>query len=182
MEPILVGLIAGIFIGTILVGIAWMIIGTRIIKAPPKPPSPMPFIFCAIGSAVLLVFAVVALGYSIYFINSSQPTMATVISIRESKDKNGNVTTYPIYEYSDAAGTKHQDTPNMSGGRTFIVGSQIPVRFLRTSPAESRIDFFAYHWLTPAMLAFLSVVLAAVSVALRWNYRRLTSAKSEISK
>jgi hypothetical protein len=182
MDEFVIGMIVGIIIGVVLASVVWLKIGPRVFKAPPKPPSPLPFIFCGIGSVASLVCAVAAIAYSIYFIKSSQPATATIVELRESRDKDGNLTIYPIYEYSDTNGNKYQDTPNMSDGRRFVVGSQIPVRFLRSSPSESRIDYFSYHWLLPILMAFFSAGLAAASFVLRWNYRRLTSIKPETSK
>ena len=168
----IVALVAGAMIG-FMVGVT---VGLRTaIKAVRQPATPLPAVLCSICAGVTLLAAIGTSVYSTYFLFGSLPTNATVIDVREQKDSEGHVSRFPVYRYTDASGTEHRDTTSSSDGREFAVGDIIPVRYLRSSPAESRIDYFSYHWLLPIFLAASSVVTAAIGAALYWNYKRKKS-------
>ena len=133
-----------------------------------RPVSPMPWILCLIGSGVFLLSAAGASIYSIYFLSGSIQTKAIVTEIVERKDDDGHLRRTPVYAYKDATGKEFNDRSNTGDGREFMVGDTIPIRYLKTSPHESRIDYFSYHWFLPIFMSILSVVLGGLGFGLRW--------------
>jgi|GEM_PF-967820 len=130
--------------------------------------SPIPWIMCLIGSGVFLLTAVGASIYSIYFLSSSIQTKAIITEIIERNDHEGHLRLTPVYTYKDATGKEFTDRSNTGDGREFEVGDTIPIRYLKTSPHESRIDYFSHHWFLPIFMVILSVVLGGLGFGLRW--------------
>ena len=137
-------------------------------------PSPIPGILCIVGSFLMVVASVGSSIYSLYFINNSVQTEATVNEIREKKDDEGNISRYPVYSYFDSSGQQFSDTTSMSDGREYKVGDKIPIRYLLKNPHNSRIDLFSHHWFLSIFFGFGTIVLAAVGSVLYWNYKRKT--------
>ena len=175
----IIALVAGVMIG-FMIGVT---VGLRTaIRAVRQPPTPIPAVLCFICAAITLLAAIGTSIYSAYFLYASLPTTATIVEVREQKDSEGHFSRFPVYRYADTNGTEHRDTTSTSDGREFAVGDIIPIRYLRSSPGESRIDYFSYHWLLPILLAAVSPVTAAIGGALLWNYKRQKrSSPDEIS-
>ena len=133
-----------------------------------RPMSPIPWILCFIGAGVFLLTAVGSSIYSIYFLSSSIQTSAVVTEIVERKDDEGHVSRSPVYSYSDASGEMFADRSSTGDGREFAVGDTIPIRYLRNSPHQSRIDYFSHHWLLPIFMAAFSLVVGGLGFGLRW--------------
>jgi hypothetical protein len=173
MEKYLIFGVIVFFVG----GFIGFIIGTQVglkmgLRVKAEPPSPVPGILCILGSMFLIVASIVSSIYSLYFINNSVQTKATVTEIREQKDDEGNISRYPAYEYFDSSGQQFSDTTSMSDGRKYGVGDKIPIRYLKKIPQESRIDHFSHHWLLSIIFGIAGVALAAVGAGLYWNYKR----------
>jgi len=175
----IIALVAGVMIG-FMAGVAVCL--RTAIRAVRQPPTPIPAVLCFICAAITLLAAIGTGIYSAYFLCASSPTNATIFDVREQKDSEGHFSRFPVYRYTDTNGTEHRDTTNTSDGREFAVGDIIPVRYLRSSPGESRIDYFTYHWLLPFLLAGVSPVTAAIGGALFWNYKRqMRSSPNELT-
>lgn len=135
---------------------------------PARPVSPIPWILCFIGSGVFLLTAVGSSIYSTYFLAGSVQTNATVTGIIESKDNEGHVSRFPVYAYESATGEKYSDRSSVGDGREFEIGDVIPIRYLKASPHQSRMDYFSHHWFLPIITAALSIALGALGFGLRW--------------
>jgi len=133
-----------------------------------RPASPIPWILCFIGSGIFLLTAIGSSIYSVYFLSSSVQTKATVIEIVERKDNEGHVKRTPIYTYTDSSGKSFTDRSSSSDGREFKVGDSIPIRYLKSSPHQSRIDYFSYHWILPIFMMIFSILLGGLGFGLRW--------------
>ena len=133
-----------------------------------RPISPIPWIMCLIGSGTLLLGGIGSGIYSTYFIVRSVQTEATVINIVERKNEEGHVSHYPVYTYKDLSGSEFTDRSSSSDGRVFNIGDPIPIRYLKNSPHQSRVDYFSHHWVLPIILTTFSVIVAAIGFALRW--------------
>jgi hypothetical protein len=133
-----------------------------------RPVSPIPWILCFIGAGVFLLISVGSSIYSIYFLSSSIQTSAIVTEIVERKDDEGHVSRTPVYTYKDASGEEFTDRSSTGDGREFAVGDTIPIRYLKASPHQSRIDYFSHHWLLPIFMVLFSLVLIALGIGLRW--------------
>lgn len=133
-----------------------------------RPISPIPWILCFIGAGIFLLTAVSSSIYSIYFLSSSIQTTAVVAEIVERKDDEGHVSRTPVYNYEDASGEEFTDRSSTGDGRDFDVGDTIPIRYLKTSPHQSRIDYFAHHWMLPIFMAIFSTLLGGLGFGLRW--------------
>lgn len=133
-----------------------------------RPVSALPWILCFIGSGVFLLAAIGSSIYSIHFLANSVQTEAMVTEIVERKDDEGRVRRTPVYSYTDASGTTFTDRSATSDGREFAIGDTIPVRYLKISPHQSRIDYFSHHWLLPLLMAMCSVGLGGLGFGLRW--------------
>jgi hypothetical protein len=158
-------------------GIAGFILGLKVglrkeRHTNPKPANPVPGFLFMIGGAIAMISSFSAIAYSIYFLSNSQMTKATVVEIREKKDDDGAISRYPVYEYFISDGQEFTDTASMSAGREFVVGDMIPIRYLATSPQNSRIDYFAYHWSLSIILGIGAMALTFVGLVLNWNYKR----------
>jgi hypothetical protein len=130
-----------------------------------RPVSPIPWILCFIGAGIFLLAAV---GSSIYFLTSSIQTKAVITEIVERKDDDGHVSRNPVYSYKDASGQDFTDRSSTGDGRNFDVGDTIPICYLKTSPHQSRIDYFTHHWMMPLFMAAFSILLGVLSFGLRW--------------
>ena len=133
-----------------------------------RPVSPIPWILCLIGAGTFLLTAVGSSIYSIYFLSSSVQTSAVVQEIVERKDDEGHVSRTPVYTYRDTSGAVFTDRSSTGHGREFIVGDTIPIRYLESSPHQSRIDYFSHHWILPIFMLVASIALAGVALGLRW--------------
>ena len=133
-----------------------------------RPVSPMPWILCFIGAGIFLLSAVGSSIYSIYFLSSSIQTNAVVTEIVERKDEEGDVSWIPVYTYNDASGEIFTDRSSTGDGREYDVGDTIPIRYLKTSPHQSRIDYFAHHWMLPILMAVFTIILGGLGLGLRW--------------
>jgi hypothetical protein len=133
-----------------------------------RPVSPRPWILCFIGAGAFLLTAIGSTVYSIYFLASSIQTSAVVTEIVERKDSEGHVSRTPVYSYKDAAGAKFTDRSSTGDGREFDVGDTIPIRYLKSSPHQSRIDYFSHHWLLPIFMTVFSILLGGLGFGLRW--------------
>lgn len=137
-----------------------------------RPVSPIPWILCLIGSGIFLLTSIGSSIYSIYFLASSVQTKATVTEVIESKDNEGYVSRSPVYAYKSAAGQGFSDRSSTGDGRVFRVGDVIPIRYLKESPHQSRIDYFSHHWLLPLSTAVVSIALAGLGFGWRWWRKR----------
>jgi hypothetical protein len=133
-----------------------------------RPVSPIPWILCFIGAGIFLLTAVGSSIYSLYFLSSSIQTNAVVTEIVERKDDEGHVSRTPVYTYKDASGEGFTDRSSTGDGREFDIGDTIPIRYLKTSPHQSRIDYFSHHWLLPIFMAIFLILLAGLGFGLRW--------------
>lgn len=163
------------FVATLLAGMAMgfvagiskgMTLGARFRSD--RPISPVPWILCTIGSGIFLLLALSSSVYSIYFLAGSVLSEAKVTEIIEGKDDEGHISRTPVYSYTDTNGGKFTDRTSMSGGREFAVGDTIPIRYLKKSPHQSRIDYFGYHWFLPIFTAVFSIALGGLGFGLRW--------------
>lgn len=133
-----------------------------------RPVSPIPWMLCFIGSGVFLLTAVGASIYSIYFLTNSIQTKAIITEIVERKDGEGHLSRTPVYAYKDSSGKEFTDRSATGDGREYQIGDAIPIRYLKSSPHESRIDYFAYHWFLPIFMVISSVVLGGLGFGFRW--------------
>jgi hypothetical protein len=133
-----------------------------------RPVSPIPWIVCFIGAGIFLLATVGSSIYSIYFLTSSIQTSAVVTEIVEQKDSEGRVSRSPVYSYKNASGQDFTDRSSTGDGRDFYVGDTIPIRYLKASPHQSRIDYFGHHWMLPIFLAVFSILLGGLGFGLRW--------------
>ena len=133
-----------------------------------RPVSPIQWIMCFIGSGIFLLMAVGSSVYSIYFLTSSAESTAVVMEIVEQKDDEGYVSRTPVYAYKDVEGKGYTERSSSSGGREFEVGDVIPIRYLKNSPHQSRIDYFSQHWLLPIIMTVSSMFLVGLGFGLRW--------------
>jgi Protein of unknown function (DUF3592) len=133
-----------------------------------RPVSPIPWILCFIGAGIFLLTAVGSSIYSIYFLSSSIQTKGLVTEIVERKDDEGHISRTPVYTYKDSSGEDFTDRSSTGDGREFEVGDTIPIRYLKTSPHQSRIDYFSHHWLLPLFMAVSSILLGGLGFGLRW--------------
>ena len=133
-----------------------------------RPVSPIPWILCFVGSGILLLTSVGTTIYSMYFLASSVQAEATVTEIVETKDNEGVIHRSPVYSYENASGEDFTDTSSTGDGREYKVGNVIPIRYLKNSPHQSRIDYFSHHWVLPIIMAVLSIALAGLGYGLRW--------------
>lgn len=133
-----------------------------------RPVSPMPWILCFVGAGIFLLTAVGSTVYSTYFLANSIQTSAVVTEIIERKDGEGHLSRTPVYAYKDATGEKFTDRSSTSDGREFEVGDTIPIRYLKTSPHQSRIDYFSHHWFLPSFMLIFSLLLSGLGFGLRW--------------
>jgi hypothetical protein len=163
-------LLGGIAIGFIMGVAKGMSLGAHFRTG--KPVSPIPWILCAIGSGIFLLVAIGTSIYTVYFLSGSLPSAATITEIIERKDDEGNTSFSPVYSYSLPDGQSFTDRSSMSDGRDYQVGDTIPIRYLKSSPHQSRIDYFAHHWFLPIFMTVFSVALAAAAVGLRWWRKR----------
>jgi hypothetical protein len=172
MNTIGIGIVAvlvGLMIGFVIFSAAVL---RHALRSAHRPPTPLPAAFSAIGSAVLL-FAAIGTGiYSAYFLSASTATSGAITAIHERKDSDGDAVRYPVYQYQDANGAEHRGTTSMSVGREVVVGDVIPVRYLRKSPAQSRIDTFSHHWFVSLFFLVACLIAATVAGVLGWNYKR----------
>ena len=137
-----------------------------------RPVSPMPWILCFMGAGIFLLAAVGSSIYSIYFLSNSIRTSAVVTEIVERKDGEGHVIRTPVYTYKNASGEDFTDRSSTGDGREFDVGDTVPIRYLETLPHESRIDYFAHHWMLPILMTVFSILLGGVGLGLRWWRKR----------
>lgn len=137
-----------------------------------RPISPIPWILCLVASVIFVLGAIGSSIYSLYFLSSSNQTQATVIEIVERKDSEGHVSRSPVYSYRDANGESFTDRTSNSDGREFSVGDTVPIRYLRNSPHQSRIDYFQHHWATPIVMGIFSMVTCGLGLGLRWWRQR----------
>ncbi len=133
-----------------------------------RPVSPIPWILCFIGAGIFFLTAAGSSFYSIYFLSSSIRTNAVVTEIVERKDDEGHVSRTPVYTYKDASGEEFTDRSSTGDRREFNVGDTIPIRYLKTSPHQSRIDYFSHHWLSPILMSVFSILLGGLGFGLRW--------------
>lgn len=133
-----------------------------------RPLSPIPWILCFIGAGVFLLTAVGSSLYSIYFLSSSIQTNAVVTEIVERKNDEGHVSRTPVYTYKDSLGKEFTGRSSTGDGREFEVGDTIPIRYLKGSPHQSRIDYFSHHWLLPIFMTIFFIVLSGLGFGLRW--------------
>ncbi|MDR0353917.1 MAG: DUF3592 domain-containing protein [Opitutaceae bacterium] len=133
-----------------------------------RPISPIPWILCATGSGISLLVAIGTSIYTLYFLTGSTPATATITEIIERKNDEGNTSYSSVYSYALPDGQKFTDRSSMSDGREYQVGDTIPIRYLVSSPHQSRIDYFAHHWSLPIFMIVVSLGLAAVALGLRW--------------
>lgn len=133
-----------------------------------RPVSPIPWILCFVGSGIFLLTAVGSSIYSLYFLSNSIQTSATVTEIVERKDKDGHLSRTPVYAYKDASGAGFTDRSSTGDGREFEVGDTIPVRYLKHSPHQSRIDYFSQHWFPSIIMTIFSIILSGLGFGLRW--------------
>lgn len=133
-----------------------------------RPGSPIPWILCATGSGICLLMAIGTSIYTLYFLTASAPAIATVTEIIERKDDEGNKSYSPVYSYMLPDGQSFTDRSSMSDDGEHQVGDTIPIRYLKSSPHKSRIDYFAHHWFLPILMTAFSLSLAAVALGIRW--------------
>lgn len=133
-----------------------------------RPVSPMPWILCATGSGICLLVAVGTSIYTLYLLSSSHTAEAKITDIVERKDDEGHTSYSTVYSYALPDGESFTDRSSMSDGRVYQVGDTVPIRYLKSSPHQSRIDYFSHHWFLPIFMIVLSLGLAAVAVGLRW--------------
>lgn len=163
-------LLIGMAIG-FMIGLAkGMSLGARFRSG--RPVSALPSILCFIGSGIFLLVALGSSIYSFYFIANSAQTEAMVTEIIERKDDEGRVRRTPVYSYTAASGNMFTDRSSIGDGRELAIGDTIPVRYLKDSPHQSRIDYFSHHWLLPVFMAAFSVGLAGLGFGLRWWRRQ----------
>ena len=133
-----------------------------------RPVSPIPWILCAVGAGMFLLVAIGTSIYSLYFLSSSVPTEATITEIIERENDDGSKSYSPVYTYTLPDGQSFTERSTVSDGRRFQVGDTVPIRYLKASPHQSRMDYFMHHWFLPILLGCMSVGLGAVAAALRW--------------
>jgi hypothetical protein len=136
------------------------------------PPSPIPWILCLIASGLMVLGALASSAYTIYFLSHSTQAQARVTDIVERKDEDGHVSRFPVYEYLDTKGAKHEDRASSADGRQYEVGDVIAVRYLPATPHDSRIDYFSHHWGLPIALLAGAAFMGAAGFALRWWRQR----------
>lgn len=137
-----------------------------------RPISPIPWILCFIGAGIFLLGAVGSSVYSIYFLSSTVQTNAVLTEIVERKNDEGNVSRSLVYAYKDASSQQFTGRSSLGDGRNYDVGDAIPIRYLKSSPHQSRIDYFAHHWLLPILMATFSLLLGGLGYGLRWCRNR----------
>jgi hypothetical protein len=159
---IFVGLVfvAGMSVGAVLV------FGKKLSAAKARQPSRDGWRFCVLGAIVCLVISIASTAYTTYFLSASEATTATVIRIEERKDEDNETVRSPVYAYF-VDEIRHVDRPTGSDGRQFSVGDEIPIRYLRDRPHESRIDYWAHHWGVPVFMLGAAIVCAGVAVVIR---------------
>ncbi|MBK1884336.1 DUF3592 domain-containing protein [Luteolibacter pohnpeiensis] len=133
-----------------------------------RPISPIPWMLCFIGAGIFFLIAIGSSIYSIYFLSRSIQTTAVVTEVVERNDDEGHLSRTPIYTYKDASGVDFTDRSSTDDGREYVVGDTIPIRYLKTSPHQSRIDYFAHHWILPIFMAIFSILLGGLGFGLRW--------------
>jgi len=133
-----------------------------------RPASPLWWILCFVLAGVFLLVSIGTSIYSIYFIANSLPAQATVIRIDETKDDDGNIFHKPVYTYTTKTGETFTDRTSMSDGREYQIGDIIPIRYLSSSPQESRINYFFHIWFIPIFFGGFFVAMAGVGAGLRW--------------
>jgi len=133
-----------------------------------RPVSPVPWILCATGSGICLLVAVGTSIYTLYFLSSSEAAEAKIIEIVERKDDEGHTSYSPVYSYTLPDGENFTDRSSMSDGREYQIGDTVPIRYLKSSPHQTRIDYFSHHWFLPIFMSVFSLGLAAVAAGLRW--------------
>ena len=159
-------LISGIAIGFMIGITKGMSLGATFRTG--RPVSPIPWILCFVGAGIFLLTAVGSTAYSTYFLASSIQTSAVVTEIVERKDGEGRLSRTPVYTYKDATGEKFTDRSSTGDGREFEVGDTIPIRYLKTSPHQSRIDYFSHHWFLPIFMLIFSLLLSGLGFGMRW--------------
>jgi hypothetical protein len=138
-----------------------------------RPPSPLGGIFCLVGAGAMLLLAIGTTAYSVHFLAASTPTEGVVVEVRESKDKDGDISRSPVYRFHDASGHEFTSSSHLSDGTPYAIGDKLRIRYLASSPGDSRIDSFDNHWFLPLFSAWVAVVMAVVGGILRWHYRSL---------
>jgi hypothetical protein len=133
-----------------------------------RPLSPIPWILSFIGAGAFMLVAVGSAIYSGVFLAKSVETQATVREIAEHRNKEGDVSRRPIYIYTDTTGATYTGTSNMGDGSEYTVGDKLRVRYLASSPQESRIDSFSHHWFLPIFMGAISMFLVALGYGFRW--------------
>lgn len=137
-----------------------------------RPVSPIPWILCATFSGLSLLVAIGTATYSLYFLAGSSPAEATITEIIEHKDDEGNTNYSPVYTYTLPDGQGFTDRSPIGGSWEYQVGDVVPVRYLKSSPQQSRIDDFAHHWFLPILMTLFSLCLAAIAVGQRWWHQK----------
>lgn len=159
-------------------------IGMKMAK---PPPSPLGWIMFMMGSGLALLVALGTTIYSIYFLANSVPSVAKVVEVIRSQDKEGYVHDEMIYSYTVHDGDSVREYTNRGqvtpGGYLKMgPGDMVPIRYLKSSPQRSRVDEFFNHWILPIVTACMSAVMAAISLTMRWWYRRSSLAMVPIGK
>ena len=131
-----------------------------------RPPSPFPRFLCLLLSVVLILASIGTLIYSIYFLSNSIKTEATITNLTEHTDEAGETFFLLSYSYSTADGATHQGSRNSHS--PYKVGEKIVIRYLIHSPHKSRPHSFNEHWAASIALCIGAIILAIVSVMLRW--------------
>jgi hypothetical protein len=142
-----------------------------------KPP--IFLILCRVTSIVLLLSAIGSTLYSLHFISNSFTTNATVITkwtYTMSHERFFRHNT--IYHYNNRSGKMFTNLWHPEDLWQYQGSHNIPIRYLKDAPQESRIDSFSHQWLPPILLSFSSMLFAGIGIAWQWwRNRKHRSAK-----
>ena len=143
--------------------------------------NPSPGIF-AVGIIMLFVVPALTIAGGIWTYSSTSRFIATASHasgkivgdqrVRTGSDNKSSY--YLVYQFTDAAGTVHQKTSNVSSSLPVIyLNDSVDILYSPSDPDNSRINGFLTLWGPTLALAISTVVFAAIGLFLIFARTRL---------
>jgi hypothetical protein len=119
-----------------------------------------------IGS-LLLVVAFFASIYMWHFTHAALRARGTILEMRQSKDKDGDLAYAPTFRFQDTAGVLHIVSSSIyQNPPEFHVGDEVTVLYLADNPENAHIDSFWRIWGLPSLLGIVGGLTSIIGLIL----------------
>ena len=131
----------------------------------------IPLIFVLVGLG-LLAGATYSYRSTQEFLRTARPATGEVIGYARRTDSEGEISYFPIIEYTPAGAEEPIEFISSTGGtRSYAVGARVPLRYDPALPFSAAIDSPGDLWLAAGVLGGLGALFTVIGGVIFWLFR-----------